>query len=181
MVTKFTLPEYDPPVFDNWGSVLIVLFALLVYVVLAKVYIAEKKYIRQHAPGHSKWPARIGLSIIAVINTVGIAFVIVLAVWGYQSTVQEYETVVEGYHRGEYLVVEGEVENFSAMPKAGHGTESFTVKGVDFEYTFYEVRYSYHQPLVEGGVIEGDGQYVRIGYLEFDGQNHIVLIETRED
>lgn len=136
MTTKYTLPEYDFPMFDNWGSVLIVWFALVVYVVLVEAYIAEKKYIRQHAPGHSKWPARIGLSIVAVVNTVGIVFVIVLAVLGYQSTVQEYETVVEGYHRGEYQIVEGNVENFSPMPQAGHGIESFTVNGVDFEYTF---------------------------------------------
>lgn len=181
MRTEFSLPKYDSPVFDNWMAVGIVLVCLVIYIVLVEVYLAEKKYIKQHAIGHSKWPAKIGLSIIALLNTVAITLVVLLAIWGYRSDLQEYETVVEGYHQGDYLIVEGEVENFSPMPELGHGSESFTVEGVEFSYTWYEERYAYHTPLVRGGVIQENGQYVRIGYVEFDGQTHIVSIETREE
>lgn len=69
-----------------------------------------------------------------------------------------------------YKTVEGKIENLSTMHRSGHGTESFNVKGVhfEFEYTGSEpgdssLFYGYTKNL--GGPIQRNGQKVKIHYI----------------
>lgn len=63
------------------------------------------------------------------------------------------------------------------MPYSGHKQESFEVNGVRFEYSDFEVTIGYHNAKSHGGVIKEDGQYLKIGYVNYWSINHIVYIE----
>ena len=65
---------------------------------------------------------------------------------------------------GTYAVVEGKVENFKPMPKTGHSQESFTVNGVRFLYSDYDVSQGgFNNTASHGGPIRS-GLPVRIAY-----------------
>lgn len=95
--------------------------------------------------------------------------------------VNMYNGIIGAYHRGEYEIVEGYVENFDSMPYSGHAVESFEINGIYFSYSDFEVQQGYHNAKSHGGVISGDGQYLRIGYVQhyynFENKNIIVYIE----
>ena len=90
-----------------------------------------------------------------------------------------YFKTVGAYQRGQYEVVEGYVENFDPMPYGGHTNESFEINDVYFEYSDYNVTSGYRNTKSHGGVITGDGQYLKIGYVYYNSTygNIIVYIE----
>jgi len=95
--------------------------------------------------------------------------------------VNMYNGIIGAYHRGEYEIVEGYVENFDPMPYSGHAVESFEINGIYFSYSDYTARQGYHNAKSHGGVISGNGQYLKIGYVQYyfnsENQNVIVYIE----
>lgn len=68
------------------------------------------------------------------------------------------------------------MEAFSPMPAGGHKRESFYIGEVFFEYGSGGSA-GYCKPRVEGGVIAGDGKYLRIRYIPYNRQNVIMFIE----
>lgn len=90
-----------------------------------------------------------------------------------------YLKTVGAYQRGQYEIAEGYVENFDPMPYGGHANESFEINGVHFEYSDYSKRPGYGNTKSHGGVITGDGQYLKIGYVYYNSTygNIIVYIE----
>lgn len=107
-----------------------------------------------------------------------------LALWAIVSSVLQASSIQEDYRNGNYQTVEGYVEDFSTDYYHFEGEESFTVDGVSFWYTHGDGlpgTYCY----VRGsnkGVITGDGQYLKIGYLEREkykslGDRFIIYIE----
>ena len=107
-----------------------------------------------------------------------IVFAVTLLVGKHQFDM--YKTVTEAYKSGKYQIVEGYVENFDPMPPEGHNTESFDIDGVHFFYSDYTVMTGYHNAKSKGGVITGDGQYLKIGYVHYGSSygNVIVYIEA---
>ena len=93
------------------------------------------------------------------------------------SAVNDYQQVVVAYEKGNYKTVAGEVENFCPMPYEGHGEESFDINGIYFSYSDFVVQQGYHNAKSHGGVISGDGQLLKIGYVEKNQENIIVYIE----
>ena len=67
------------------------------------------------------------------------------------------------------------------MPYEGRSNESFEINGVYFSYSDYEIQQGYHNAKSHGGVISGDGQYLKIGYVQpypfSRNDNVIVYIE----
>ena len=57
------------------------------------------------------------------------------------------------------------MENFHPKPDQGHGTEHYELDGIRFEYSDATVMQGYHTSRPKGGVITGDGQHLRIGYI----------------
>ena len=90
-----------------------------------------------------------------------------------------YTRTVGAYKKGDYMVVEGYVEDFIPMPYHGKSEESFEINGVKFSYSDYMVQYGYHNSKSHGGVITGNGQRLKIGYVYYNEQygNIIVYIE----
>ena len=107
----------------------------------------------------------------------GAGFILIISVLLAFSTVAEYKAVVGAYEKGEYEVVEGYVENFVPMPYEGHSDESFEINSVKFSYSDYTITFGYNNAKSHGGVIEGNGQHLKIGYIVINGQNTIVYIE----
>ena len=93
------------------------------------------------------------------------------------STILEYEAIVGAYKDGEYQVVDGYVENFDLMPYEGHKDESFEINSVKFSYSDYNITFGYNNAKSHGGVIKGNGQHLKIGYVVNNGENIIVYIE----
>lgn len=81
---------------------------------------------------------------------------------------------------GECEVISGEVENFHTPSFYGHDQESFYINNVYFEYS-NSVEVGYSKTKVFGGVITGNGQQLRITYVNFEDQNVILKIEELYD
>ena len=69
------------------------------------------------------------------------------------------------YQAGEFKVVEGVVEDFVPEPYEGHQDESFTVNGVPFSYSYYNITPGFSQSASHGGPIR-TGLPVRISYID---------------
>jgi len=87
------------------------------------------------------------------------------------------------YDNDNLQVVEGYVDDFKSPSEndlwGGHTCESFYVNDVYFEYTNY-ASYGYCTYAEQGGIIQKEGQYVRIKYYTSYGENIICYIETIE-
>ena len=125
-------------------------------------------------------PKGFELVFVAIFITVSAAISALMVA----EQVDQYNKIVVAYQQGDYLIVEGYVENFHPMPKEGHDTEEFDLNGVHFEYSDFTVQQGYHNALSHGGVITGDGQHLRIGYIIMESatgnqmlENVIVYIE----
>ena len=90
-----------------------------------------------------------------------------------------YNKIVRAYEQGNYQIVEGYVENFDPMPYGGHKQESFDINGVSFSSSDSSVQPGYHNAKSHGGVITGNGQHLKIGYVYYNSAmgNIIVYIE----
>lgn len=126
---------------------------------------------------YGKKDARSAAIIGAIIALLIVYFMISLIVPRYQGTLM-------AYRRGEYLIAEGEVESFCSERKAGQLgkdsvviRESFTIDGITFSYAprSTEFLFGYNCTWPYKGIITGDGQHLRIGYIK--NTNVIVYIE----
>ncbi len=124
----------------------------------------------------------LGERAVKVFCGVGAAIAALFCLLSVMIEVSGYKNVVQAYRNGDYETVEGFVEDFHPMPYEGHSMESFTIGGVEFEYSDYSITQGYHNALSHGGVITGNGQHLRIGYVRapLSGDNIIVYIEELE-
>ncbi|MCH5262868.1 MAG: hypothetical protein J1F42_08140 [Lachnospiraceae bacterium] len=95
------------------------------------------------------------------------------------SQIDMYNKIVRVYKQGNYQIVEGYVENYDPMPYGGHKEESFNINGISFSYSDFSVQPGYHNAKSHGGVITGNGQHLKIGYVYYNSTkgNVIVYIE----
>lgn len=116
---------------------------------------------------------------VRVFQIIAIVFVTFFSVMLYWGQFDMYRTIKGAYDSGEYEIVEGYVENFEPMPYEGHADESFDIKNVHFEYSDYTVTTGYHNAKSHGGVVHGNGQHLKIGYVYCGAEygNIIVYIE----
>ncbi len=94
------------------------------------------------------------------------------------ANINEYQKTKRIYDSRDYEIVQGTVENYHPMPATGHDRESFTVKGVSFEFSDYDVSdYGYNNAASKGGAIK-EGLYVRIAYFNNGNRNVILRLEV---
>lgn len=90
----------------------------------------------------------------------------------------EYFKTKSVYDNKQYQTTEGVVENYHPMPAGGHDSERFTVEGVEFEFSDFDVSdYGYNNAASHGGAIK-EGLKVRIGYFNNGSKNVILKLET---
>lgn len=96
--------------------------------------------------------------------------------------VYTYFYIKEAYDSDNIQSLEGVVEDFCPAENiwAGHSMESFCVNGVYFDYTNYE-DFGYCKYAAQGGIIQKEGQFVRMKYYKLaSGRNIICYIEVIE-
>lgn len=81
------------------------------------------------------------------------------------SSASSYLDARRVLEKGTVSEVSGIVEDFDPMPYEGHKSESFSVKGIHFEYSDFEIGYGFNQSKSHGGPID-EGKYVRIQYYK---------------
>ena len=78
---------------------------------------------------------------------------------------------------GSVSTVQGYVENYSALPSDGKGTENFEINGIYFAYNDADKTNGYKKTADCGGVITHNGQHLIIKYVTSeDGENTILYI-----
>ncbi len=105
-----------------------------------------------------KW-IRIALKLSSICITI-------FLVWSlYIYPIVEYYKIRNDIAAGNVYVVEGEVSNFDTPTTSlwGHVTESFSINEIEFSYSGTE-NYGYNKLRCNGGVIEGNGQKLKITY-----------------
>ena len=90
----------------------------------------------------------------------------------------EYYNTKSVYDKKQYQLIEGKVENYHPMPEGGHDTERFTVNGVEFEFSDFDVSdYGYNNAASHGGAIR-QGLKVKIDYFNNRNKNVILKLMT---
>lgn len=121
-------------------------------------------------------------SLIIGIVAVFISSIFILVFLGGQ--ILEIRKAKHIMQNKKFLIVEGIPENYHPMPKEGHDTEHFDIRGIHFEYSDYIIAYpGYHNAASLGVVITPDNYY-RLPYYKLDDMessdpynNRIVKIE----
>ncbi len=107
----------------------------------------------------------------ASLFTVVAKGVFVMIAMGLVSLIKEYKDVVITYKNGNYVEIEGTVENYSTVKD---DIEYFTVDGVDFRCSEGEV-FGYAK--LKKNKIIISGRHLRIRYIPLKHENVIVYIE----
>ncbi|MCR4650554.1 MAG: hypothetical protein K5662_02250 [Lachnospiraceae bacterium] len=107
----------------------------------------------------------LSISIITAVTGVGLFFYVTY------NSYKANNLFKEGY----YKTVEGVVEDFSPMPYEGHQRESFVINGVRFQYSDFAETPGYNNARSHGGIIEGNGQHLRICYYNDNSLGNVIL------
>ncbi len=108
---------------------------------------------------------------------IAMCFVFVIIIIIVTSQISQYKQIIVAYKNGDYQVVEGYVENFEHHAVTGESGEAFEINGIKFHYEKPSIEQGYCDTKGHGGVIDGDGQHLKIGYVTYDDKNVIVYIE----
>lgn len=102
-----------------------------------------------------------------IFSLLGIAILIfgIIIMSNYLLEYKDYKSRLEN---NQVQTVEGVVENFHPQPKAGHDSEHFTINGIYFEYSNFNIQNGYCNIMKKNGVIKGNGQKVIIKYIDDD-------------
>ncbi len=118
--------------------------------------------------------------VVKVVSGICFCFLLLFNIIKLTSSLDMHKKIAEQYEVGNYEIIDGVVENFVPMPYEGHGNESFEINGVKFSYSDYTNICGYNNAKSHGGVIEGNGQHLKIGYISYNEMNVIVYIEQLE-
>ena len=128
-----------------------------------------------------KYPIWRGWSRIHPFITIGIGAAVGLGAFLFQYNNQHaYERILS---QNQAQIVEGQIENFQAMPYGGHANEMFTVQGITFAYSDFEITPAFNNTRSHGGPLH-EGLFVKIYYTrsrEFAGRYAILRIEARPE
>ena len=119
----------------------------------------------------------VNLKLRKTSTIIGLIFIIAFLSLTLIFQIIIYSKTANLYKSGDYEVVEGYVENFDT------GTyENFDINGIHFSYYNSRITQGYHTTKSNDGVISGDGQHLKIGYVRygFSSDNIIVYIEELE-
>lgn len=110
----------------------------------------------------------IGIRIITIC-IVGLLMVYTLFL------IDQYKDVVIAYKNGNYVEIEGKVENYSVSLRGN--VEYFTVEGVRFKCSYGSPAWGYQKQEQKGNEIIISGRHLRIRYIPLRHENVIVYIE----
>ncbi|MCE4563172.1 hypothetical protein INQ51_02510 [Maribellus sp. CM-23] len=167
MTAYETIYEYKFGGSDIWHLIPFLLVGALGFGI---VYFVKKYYKRFSVPRQIilffGWILGIISSIIVVVFLMKIP-----------SIVERERNLKSMIENKAYTKIEGKVEDFNPAQKSQNHFESFSVKGVHFRYSDYLIIDGFHKTSNNNGPIKENGQMVRIGYTNIDGENVILKLE----
>ena len=111
-----------------------------------------------------------------IFRSIGVFCLIVFLVF-FGVHIRQYNEYKTRLKTNNVSVVEGYVENYNPLPAYEKGTENFEINGIYFAYTDASSTNGYHTTANRGGVITGNGQYLKIKYVtNAEGENVILYI-----
>ena len=128
------------------------------------------------------WPVRVysgNAADIEKIQYFGCIIALTMIVFLCITTVKDYYYIEDQYSKKNYFEIVGYVENFSPLNDAKNQQEKFSIGEVTFSYGFAgKMNFVGYQKIRgHGGIVEGNGQYLKIRYIPYHDTNIIVFIE----
>ena len=108
---------------------------------------------------HARWRR-----IYLVFPWVIVVFSATWSTIAYVALHGSYVRAQYAYRSGRYSIIEGQVENFRAMPYEGHSEECFTIRSHSFCYSDYVMMPGFNQTSSHGGPIKQNLK-VRLAYI----------------
>lgn len=159
----------------NYSWLIIPVIVLFVLAILCPIFI-KRRYEKENIELTIKTKLIFaGAILFAIISTL----VITAAFYRFEKGI--YDQTVVSYYNGEYLEVEGYIENFDSQIIRGEVSEEFEINGVKFSYTNASSPIGYYDAIKN--IIIGDGQHLKIRYanLGMVYGNVILYIEKIPD
>jgi len=154
-------------------------FIMLVPIIMLVFFILFPRLLRSGFMGKEN-VGKYSERYVRIFQIMAITFIVFVSVICYWGQFDMYRKVKIAYDNGEYEIVEGYVENFEPMPYEGHAQESFDIEGVHFEYSDYTITTGYHNAKSHGGVIHGNGQHLKIGYVYYGSEHGNIIVYIEE-
>lgn len=107
--------------------------------------------------------------LFSTVSKVVLTYIVLLMVF----RIKDYKDIVISYKNGNYVEIEGTVENYSTSLK--EDVEYFTVDGVRFECSYYSPAWGYTKQRRNEIII--NGRHLKIRYIPLRHENVIVYIE----
>lgn len=104
--------------------------------------------------------------ILILLEKVVLFFIVIFII----GMIGEYCDVVVKYKTGNYVEIEGVVEDYSFVP--GREGTTFTVDGVEFHCPSSD--WGYHPTNEDNGAIK-DGEYLKIRYIDDEVQGNVIV------
>lgn len=123
------------------------------------------------------------LKSLPIKNLLGIVFISLLSLYSIFVEIMAYKNVIIAYQEGNYMVIGGEIADYTPPRTRLNPYESFRVANMVFEYGDGVCRnyFGYDKTSINGGAILKDGLEVKICYIPFDKRNVIVRLEIEKD
>ena len=164
---------------ENMGNILYELnfniaefLLFLIPIIIGIVFIVHKKLPH---PGFKPIPKALSV-IISITGACVFAFGIFCAV-GYALEYKQYNDCLKN---GQYEIVEGTVEEFTALNNNEQREVHFVIDDVYFEYNNFEITNGYHSTSKNENIIKGNAQNLKIKYIDNERRNIILYIEEIE-
>ena len=107
---------------------------------------------------------------------------IMIPITAFIYSVRDYNNLQKVLNINNFVSIEGNIQDFCPLSRFGHGVESFTLKGVYFEYSEYSLNYYFDNPKEFGGPIVKNRQYLKIDYYrDKGGNNRIVTLKIKKE
>ena len=109
------------------------------------------------------------LKNVNIISYIALFFCLMLLFVGdfifFDAFVEQRTNVYVPFKNGEVKSVEGKVENLVKVDSRNNLDETFTVNGVDFSFSPFDMIIGYKDSATYGGKIDSDGILVKIDYV----------------
>lgn len=107
-------------------------------------------------------------------------FFLIVGFLGTMNQIMMYRELNTAYQAGTYNTAEGYVDHYAYPAPGTKNDECFRINGVYFSYSDTLLSAGYNTPKDKGGVISGNGQYLKVGYVYFDDIHRNVIIYIEE-
>lgn len=97
------------------------------------------------------------------------------------SYFSNYKNIYQKIKTGEVKTVEGVVSNLSTSDFLENRYDTFDIEGVEFSISSNALTPGYNRIAAHGGIINREGMYVKIKYVEYKYERFIVVINIPQN